>query len=310
MDPITHDSDKALSIHGVPGRLTHRTTKPGERAGCWTRQRWISEVRPIAGYGDGAKIRAELRFDDVCGNGHNTFAITAEVWRPRRRDMEAGGCMHDEISEHFPELAHLIPWHLCSTDGPMHYAANTVYLAGDRDHNGKRAGEPWAFDEVIQFGDNPIKHKIGRAFWQFLKDSAPHPGRGAYDFEVLEHPHPDHGKPGKHQFSPKYTFGGFAERWHECPFDTEAEALDFLAALQNCRPQFLQVPTLYSEGKARELDAARRTAIWPEATDEQLSAEPDELRADLIARLPDLIARFRGAMEAAGFAWSPETLEA
>lgn len=42
---------------------------------------------------------------------------------------DSGGCIHDEVAKHFPELAHLIKWHLSSTDGPMHYVANTVYWA-------------------------------------------------------------------------------------------------------------------------------------------------------------------------------------
>jgi len=41
--------------------------------------------------------------------------------------LEACGCLHDEIRQHFPELAHLIKWHLVSTDGPLHYIANTLY---------------------------------------------------------------------------------------------------------------------------------------------------------------------------------------
>ena len=97
--------------------------------------------RPIEGYGKGAMLSVDLRFDDRCGNGHETFAITAEVRRPGRRDIEAGGCLHEEIARVFPELEPLIKWHLTSTDGPMHYVANTCYLAGDRDSWGLRKGE-------------------------------------------------------------------------------------------------------------------------------------------------------------------------
>ena len=73
---------------------------------------------------DGSCINAEIRHDDECGNGHNTFAITAEI-------PEHGmfGCCHDEFAEAFPEYAHLLKWHLCSTDGPLHYVANTMYHA-------------------------------------------------------------------------------------------------------------------------------------------------------------------------------------
>lgn len=88
------------------------------------------------------KMTVQLRFDDECGNGHNTFSITADIRGGRGlQKIDMGGCLHGEISKHFPEFAHLIRWHLVSTDGPMHYLANTTYLASDRDHWGLRAGE-------------------------------------------------------------------------------------------------------------------------------------------------------------------------
>lgn len=89
--------------------------------------------RPIAGYGKGAEITARLRYDDECGNGHNTFSITADVVTPasrRRNDIEAGGCLHEDIARVFPELEPYIKWHLTSSDGPMHYIANTLYWLG------------------------------------------------------------------------------------------------------------------------------------------------------------------------------------
>ncbi len=72
-------------------------------------------------------MTATVRYDDQCGNGHNTFSITADVRMNRREYM--GGCCHDEIAKRIPELAPFIKWHLCSSDGPMHYIANTVYHA-------------------------------------------------------------------------------------------------------------------------------------------------------------------------------------
>lgn len=157
---------------------------------------------------DGKKyvIYAIVRYDDQCNNGHNTFSITGEVRGPR--GFECGGCIHDEIAKHFPCLAPFIKWHLCSSDGPMHYEANTIYLAGDRDHWGLRNGE-------------------SKPNWKHM----------------------------------------------------------------------------VSEGKQRELDAARRTAVWPEATDEQLCQEPEELRKALRERLPALLAEFREAVESLGFVW-------
>ena len=90
---------------------------------------------------------ATVRHDDDCRNGHNTFSITADLYdRPDRLPGErstvhaesgtrlwcgTGGCLHDEVTEHIPELAPFIKWHLCSTDGPLYYIANTIYHASD-----------------------------------------------------------------------------------------------------------------------------------------------------------------------------------
>ncbi len=53
------------------------------------------------------------------------------------------------------------------------------------------------------------------------------------------------------------------------------------------------------EGKARELDDARSSAIWPDASDEDLIAPG--LKDRLTARLPKLMEEFQQAMEALGF---------
>lgn len=58
--------------------------------------------------------------------------------------------------------------------------------------------------------------------------------------------------------------------------------------------------------KVRDLDAARNCGVWPDATDDELCAEPEVLKAALLARLPTLIAAFRADMDAAGMLWEPE----
>ena len=80
------------------------------------------------GYAKGATITATVRYDDSCGNGHNSFAITADVDEPMR--WAGGGCMHKEVAKYFPELAPLLRFHLMSSDEPMHYIANTLYWLG------------------------------------------------------------------------------------------------------------------------------------------------------------------------------------
>lgn len=163
---------------------------------------------------------AHIRFDDVCGNGHNSFSITCDRYEGYRQMGEptvkhpsgktlwlnACGCLHDEVRAHFSELTPLLKWHLCSTDGPLHGVANAIYHAGDRDCHGLRKGEPSR-----------------------------------------------------------------------------------------------KTPVRIGEGKERDLDAARRSAVWPDATEEELTAPG--LKERLEARLPALLDEFRSDIEALGFTW-------
>lgn len=62
------------------------------------------------------------------------FSVTGELRDTRlRRDggIVACGTLHDEILEHFPELAPLVALHLSTADGvPMHAVANGLYWLG------------------------------------------------------------------------------------------------------------------------------------------------------------------------------------
>lgn len=242
MNAITRQ-ERALSIHGVEGRAFSVVAAADGRI---LNQR-MAATRYYDEGGRKYRITVELRFDDECNNGRETFAITADIregdgkyWREYM-----SGCCHDEIAKRFPELAHLIQWHLCSTDGPLHYLANTVYLVGDRDCHGLRNGE------VRQIRNG----KTGQLCWKLQ------------------------------------AVGGKPETYVDADNKPAAPAFEYAPWER------------IGEGKARELDAARRAAIWPEATDEQLSQEPAALRATLEARLPDLLARFKAAMLGARFYW-------
>lgn len=89
-----------------------------------------------------------IRYDDRCGNGHNTFAITGSLYNgihetpPKsERQLESCGCIHDTIAKFCPDLKPFLKWHLVSSDGPLHYISGTTYHADDRDYNGLREGE-------------------------------------------------------------------------------------------------------------------------------------------------------------------------
>lgn len=196
---------------------------------------------------DGTKFRivATVRYDDQCGNGHNTFSITGEI-RDARGDGNSSlsGCIHDEIAKHFPELRPLIKWHLVSSDGPMHYVANTVYHASNRDHWRLLEGET----RQIRNG------KTGKLCWRLSDVSAP---------ETVEA--------------------------DECPPPP---------------PPVVYIPwVMVGKGKKRDLEHARSSAVWPEATDEQLCLPEAELTALLLARLPKLMEDFQVAVESLGFTY-------
>lgn len=253
--------------------------------------------------GEECRIVATVRHDDECGNGHNSFCITGDMYSKRGRWVGGGRC-DDDIAQAFPELAPFQKWNNVSTDGPMHYLSNTTYLAGDKDHNGLRAGEErvtvWGL--AVVFGDNPIQHWPGARFdrGEFVRWLAEvGPGCG-FDFEVITM-HPESDK-DRSMLSPKYTFGGYpgCTRWHQAPFDSEREALQFLRALQTCSPRFEKYPahTITGEGKEPDLEGARSVAVWPDATLAQLR----DKRA-LMARLPALMAEFKRDVESLGLTY-------
>lgn len=179
-----------------------------------------------------------------CGNGHNSFSITATIYE-NGCDV-AGGCCHEEVAKHFPELAPFIKWHLTSTDGPMHYVANTLFHAGDKDCWGLRKGE---FRQHTSRGPHQNGGVAGVPNWVLrLPDRAE---RDVYS--------PTKPAPVVLEWEPEGRMG---------------------------------------EGKERDLNAARHCAVWPEATDEELTAPGLEER--LIARLPALMQAFKADVESLG----------
>lgn len=213
-----------------------------------TQQRLTTEWREFQEHERRHRIRAELRFDDQCRNGHETFAITGvtQYASPAGWLHCSSGCIHGEIKEHFPELAHMIKWHLVSTDGPIHYIANTCYHA-----DGHGPTMAWVYCGKVT---DPL---------------------GMYE--------------------KKETLLGY--------FDA-AEAVK-AEGVEGYRVEWDQ-----KTAKERNLDHARSSAVWPDATDEQLCLPKPELAALLEARLPALMADFKRDMLAIGFEWPGGKVEA
>lgn len=274
---------------GVTGRF-HNVITAYDDPKRIVNQKFIAK-RAVAGGKAGDTLHVNLRFDDNCNNGRESFAITGELYEGFRE--VAGGCLHDEIAKTFPEFEPLIEWHLCSTDGPLHYIANTCYHAGDRDHWGLRKGEasknPRQMKHFLRFGNSPVEHEVLTFLKEFIDQAlAAHEG-----FVLDEVKHAD--------YSSHYQFAGMDCNWYTCPFKSEKQCREWINALTDCELNWSSRTEVFGEGKERELAAARSSAIWPEATDEQLCLERPELEALLLARLPSLLADFRAAMESVGF---------
>ena len=185
---------------------------------------------------------AKVRYDDEYGNGHNTFAITGEIWRakngqPIGRDCESCGCIHKDITKRLPELAPYIKWHLVSSDEPTHYIANTVYHA-----QGYGPRYAWIY---------------------YTGPSDPLGIEGAKE-RLLGYERADKAKEAEGQ-------PGYRIAWDE------------------------------KTAKESNLDHARSSAVWPDATDEDLLTPGLEMR--LRARLPRLMGEFKAAVESLGFVY-------
>jgi hypothetical protein len=76
------------------------------------------------------QVRYGLDYDFARRNNQSAyFSITASIERKSgtRWVEDSGGMLHDQIAEHFPNLAPLLKWHLTAVDGPLHYIANAKY---------------------------------------------------------------------------------------------------------------------------------------------------------------------------------------
>ncbi len=176
--------------------------------------------------GKSYRIVAEVRHDDRCGNGHNTFAITGKLceYKHDKYVLISCGSIHDDISKHIPWLRPFLQWHGCTTDGPLYYLENTLYHASKIPVDiGKRC----LYLEGV-----------------FIKVCDPH---------EVEEMRRKYGKLAKFELFPNPM------------------------------------------AKGPNLELARKSALWPDATLEQLRD-----KKALLKRLPELMKEFKKAVESLG----------
>lgn len=81
--------------------------------------------------GEEHRIITTVSLDDDCHNNMCNWGITADIhWKNKYGIYEEymGGCCHDEIIKHCPELAKFIPLHCCDHYGaPLYPVDNGIY---------------------------------------------------------------------------------------------------------------------------------------------------------------------------------------
>lgn len=77
------------------------------------------------------KIVVKIRLNDECKNGHQDFAITADIYEKKGNGQyyySCGGCCHDEILKYFPKFKIFVDLHLSDYSGaPMYAVENGFY---------------------------------------------------------------------------------------------------------------------------------------------------------------------------------------
>ena len=243
------------------------------------------------------RLYVSIRYNDECRNGYNTFGITGEIYASRQSKADhyfiSGGCIHDEIRYHFPELAYLIKWHGMTSDGPLYYLENTKYHARSKTH-ACAIGDAVAWDTKLKFKDIPFTFKEQEpGFWEYLDNV------GDFDnISIVEIPYD--GGDDDYDFESNYSFTGFInldakKKWYATPFKTESDAEEFLQALRTREYEYVKTPIKWCKSVTPDIEAARATAVWPEATLEQLQS-----REALMARLPALMSEFKVDLKTIG----------
>lgn len=265
------------------------------------KKKYSATVAKLCGANGPFRVTATVRYDDQCGNGHNSFAITADIHRKYGNIWreDTGGCCHKEIIDAIPALAPFVRWHLTDAQQPLHYVANTAYHASNRDCWGLLKGElstsERQMNDYICFGDCPIEFGVDKKLKAFIQKTLEEGGK--FTMEAIAH------KDTTYKYGANYQFVGMGGDWAHCKFSTAAICLQWIDALTNCKIQWKRHTTVIGDGKERDFEAARRCAIWPEATEAQLSLPRAELEELLMARLPKLIQDFKADIESLGFVY-------
>jgi len=99
---------------------------------------------------NGENLVIKIRLNDECKNGHQDFAITADLYNGSGRgdrNMVSCGCLHDEILKHAPQFKTFVKLHLADCSGVPMYAVENGFYHMQNGFNDKSK------DHKTEFGD-------------------------------------------------------------------------------------------------------------------------------------------------------------
>lgn len=96
-----------------------------------TNKLFYSSTKEYIEEGQKYRITVKISLDDDCKNNCPDWSVTANIWHIEKQGyltLERGGCCHEEILKHFPELRPFVILHLCNFLGqPMYSVSNGIY---------------------------------------------------------------------------------------------------------------------------------------------------------------------------------------
>ncbi len=127
---------------------------------------------------NGEILIISMRCDDECKNGHDTFSITADIYKKGTkvfsdRNWLSGGCQHEEIVNAKKSLAPLVALHLSDGDGvPMYAIENGYYYMTNSEYGIKVLAEHLRINlDEAQKLKNTIKSE--EEFTQYVESCKP-----------------------------------------------------------------------------------------------------------------------------------------
>ena len=83
---------------------------------------------------------------------------------------DSGGSDSELIAKEFPEIAHLVKYHLVSTKEPMHYVVNSMYWAEQGNLEYARSTAIWPNAELSDFTKEKLLARLPELMAQFKAD--------------------------------------------------------------------------------------------------------------------------------------------